>query len=61
MIADYVYAQDNQSTLARMYGGGADDRLDGCRHSSAPEPAQGGDRRAGARTQRGAFSTGAMG
>ncbi len=31
LIADAVYAQDNQATLARWYGVGADHRLDGGR------------------------------
>ena len=46
MIADAVYAQDNQATLARWYGVALDHRLDGRGRAGLARPHPRGDRRA---------------
>ena len=48
LIAEAIYAQDNQATMARWYGGGADHGLEHRGHQKLAGPHPRGDRRAGA-------------
>ena len=49
LVAEAIYAQDNQATLARWFGGGTDDRRDGREDPHLARPHQDRHRRSGPR------------